>query len=620
MSIEEPDEFAARPAHRRVGVYLIGIVITGILASIMVFVVTMQSMGWPGIVIGGPNNASGAPRALTETTVSMYVSPSSRSFYVGNGGNYDTLLSPWRAYFTAQKIRVAELVTAQEIADLKPSTLILPSAVALSDDERREILAFRDRGGSVLLTWASGTRNGSGTWVGADFLAKIADTKFLGEIPKAAEVGHLIVNGESPVSLNQSAGKRIWIGNNAELSLRLKAPNSGAQFLNWSRIPERERTEETAISFYEAGEQGGRVVVFGFAESSWEHQPADIHALVNDAISWLQHKPGLIKAAWPDGKRAAQIIEMDAEQGFPNALTFAAMLKSIAFPGAFYALSSSAVQYPDVVMALNRDFELGYHGDLHTSFKDQTEAVQSQRITAMQAQMQTLVSDGKSLQGFRAPTEGYDKTTEILLRKAGIKHHVSSPNSSPGRLPFFAPIADTDIADGLIVLPRTQRDDLNLLASSVDSAVLARALEDDFKLTRANGALGLLSVHSQNLGEGQPLTQAMTNYLAFLQTQRDSVWFAGPKQVDAWWRDRERVRLVVRPSGPRVEFDLSVGGDHSVKGTSLILALPRKNQLPTVAGTKLNMPMPRVVLLDEFRASIVFDALAPGNYFYQATF
>jgi hypothetical protein len=619
MSIEEPDEFHARPAHRRVGLYLIGIAITGILASIMVFVVTMQSMGWPGIVVGGPNNAGGA-RTVTETAVAMYVSPSSRSFYTGNGGNYDTLLSPWRAYFTAQKIHAPELATAQEIADLKPSTLILPSAVALSDEERRELLAFRDRGGSVLLTWASGTRNGSGTWVGADFLVKMADTKFLGEITKTAEVGHLIVNGESAVSLNQNAGKRIWIGNNAELSLRLKGPNSAGQFLNWSRIPERERIEESAVSFVETGDQAGRVVVFGFAESSWEHQPADIHALVNDAIAWLQHKPGLIKAAWPDGKRAAQIIEMDAEQGFPNALTFAAMLKNIAFPGAFYALSTSAAQYPDVLKALHRDFEVGYHGDVHTSFKDLPEAAQRQRLAAMQAQIQTMVSDGKSLQGFRAPTEGFDKTTEILLLKSGIKHHVSGPNSSAGRLPFFAPIADTDISDGLIVLPRTQRDDLNLLAATSDAALLARELEDDFKLTRANGALGLLSVHSQNLGEGQPLTQAMTTFLGFLQTQRDSVWFAGPKQVDAWWRDRERVRLIVRPSGPRIEFDLSVGGDHPVKGTSLILSLPRKNQLPTIAGAKLNMPTPRVVLLDEYRASIIFDTLEPGNYFYQATF
>ena len=137
-------------------------------------------------------------------------------------------------------------------------------------------------------------------------------------------------------------------------------------------------------------------------------------------------------------------------------------------------------------------------------------------------------------------------------------------------------------------------------------------------LLRMRGVL--FSVHSQNLGEGQLLNTAMPGYLGYLNSQKNTVWLTTPSAINAWWRDRERFRLVVRMEGPRTEFDVAVGGKLPVNGASLILMLPRKGVMPNITGVKQNMPMPKITLLDEFRASVAFDTLAPGNYFYQVGF
>lgn len=607
-----------RPAHRRVGTYLIGIVVIGFAASILVFTMTMQGMGWSPAVVGGASAAM--PGANAGGGLVLYVSPQNRRYYADAGGNYEALLSPWRKYLADSQLKAKELTQVAQINALDGGTLVLPSAAVLSPDERRAILAFRDRGGSVLATWATGTRGQAAEWVGWEFLDQLGGAKYQGDLPRSAEARHLILNGESPVAFSQGAGKRILLGSNAEPALRLKGPAVAARFMDWTRTPERSRADEGAVIYAEAGPKSGRTVIFGFAESSWEYQMTDIHALVSDSLSWLAHRPGLVKAAWPYGKKSAQVVEMDTEEGFANARALAGMMRAIDYRGAFFVLTSSAVAFPDVLKDLHRDFEVAYHGDVHTSFKGQSRELQQQRITGMVSQLQTVIPQTDAVQGFRAPTEGYDKTTDILLLKAGLKHHLAGPGEAPLRLPFFAPIEGTDISNGLLILPRTQRDDLNLLAAAQDPQQLTQAMIDDLNLARDNGALGVLSVHSQNFAEGQPVHQAMPAYLAYLRSQRESIWLAAPSAIDAWWRDRERLRMKVRQVGPRIELDLSVGGKLPVRGGSLTVMLPRKGVLPSISGLKLGMPVPKVSLLDDFRATIVFDTLEPGDYFFRITF
>ena len=611
------DQRQSHPFFKRIGSWLPTMIILGLAVPLLIYLAIMQSMGWRTPVLG----VRGVIAYVTsgESDVMLYASPNSRAYLAGIGGNYETLLVPWRTYFLDRKLAVKEIEDATQLRNLKKGVLVLPSAVALSEEERAEILAFRAKGGAILTTWATGTRNGKGDWEGWQFLETLG-AKVLGEIPSAAEVNHLILTGESPVSHSHPAGQRIGLGKTSESLLRATGEVVAGRFMNWARITETERRNEGAIVYTEASVESGRVVFFAFAESTWESRPLAAYAFIDDAMQWLQREPAIVLAAWPNGKRAAQIIEMDTEDGFANALSFASIMQALDYPATFYVLTSVGKLFPDVVTLLARDFEVGYHGDVHDSFKGQTATIQEQRLQNMRREMASVLPDTKGITGFRAPTEGFDETTEQLLPKYGIRHHASGPNDTEARLPFFAKIEGLAKEDSLVVLPRTQRDDINLNLEKLTVDQTTQALIDDFDLVVNTGSLGLLSIHSQNFKPDSTLPKAMPGFLVHTKQRRALVWKARAGEVADWWRERERIKLSYNNTGKRLQFNITVTGDKPVIGTSLVMMMPQRGLLPIVQPTKIGGIKPVVSLIDNYRATILFDSLNPGNHVYQATF
>ena len=143
---------------------------------------------------------------------------------------------------------------------------------------------------------------------------------------------------------------------------------------------------------------------------------------------------------------------------------------------------------------------------------------------------------------------------------------------------------------------------------------------DDFDLARETGALGWLSVHSQNFKPDDVLFKALPAYLAHVKKNYGTMWLANAGQVANWWRERDRFKLSSQQLGQRLEFNITITGDQPVSGVSMIVMLPQKGVLPTVRTLKIGFKEPVVSKIDDFRAAVVFDTLAPGNYAYQVTF
>ncbi|AGX86476.1 polysaccharide deacetylase family protein [Candidatus Symbiobacter mobilis] len=611
------DRRSRRSPFLRIGLYLPLLAIMVVAGAVLIFVMTMQQIGWRVPVIG----VSGAMAHFAQPgqQVVLYASPNTTRYFQRIGGNYTNLLDPWRKYFEGRNLPFDEIDDPALLQALPAGVLVLPSALALSLQEREAIEGFRSRGGGVLATWATGTRSDTGDWAGWKFLEGLG-AKWVGELPAESESRHLTMNGEMPVSSQMEAGSRLWMGKTTEALLRLSGESIAGRFMNWPRILEEERKAEGAVLYSETSPSVGRAVVYAFAETSWEARPLHAHQIIDDTLRWLRREPVIVRAAWPNGVQAAHILEMDTEEGFPHAIDFAAMLRDIRGKATFYLLTSLAVQYPQVVQALAAEFEVGYHGDEHVSFRGQPATEQEQRIVRMISQLQSVLGDTSHIRGFRAPTEGYDPTTEILLQKHGIRHHAADPNRQEGRLPFIAKLEGIKPDQSLVVLARTQRDDINLGLAEQNSQRTLQALIDDFDLAQSMGALGLLSVHSQNFGPGSVLRSAMPPFLAHVQRYRDRLWLASAGEVAHWWQDRERVKLSSVYAGRRLEFDVTVRGAEPVYGLSLTLFTPEKGKMPTIVGTKVGTRLPTVRSIDPYRAALVFDQLAPGNYAFRATF
>ncbi len=593
----------------------------GILIPLLVFTIMMNTLGWPSPLVGLRGVV--AYFAPTSTRVMFYTSPVTRTYFSKIGGNYDTLLTPWRSYFRSRNRDVAEIDDLSKLRGLSNGVLILASTVAMGETERAEIAAFRSRGGSVLSTWATGTRNGNGDWEGWQFLETLG-AKTVGEVSTESENRQLILTGESPLSHTHPSGQRIWMSKTSESLLRFKGDRVAGRFMNWARVIDDASKDEGAIIYAETAQSltsSSRTVAFAFAETSWESHPLATYGLIDDTIKWLLRESVVVKSAWPNGKQFAQVIEMDTEEGFPNALPFANLLRStLEYRPTFYVLTSVAKAFPDVITQLAKGFEIAYHGDVHDSFKGQLVSLQEQRITNMQQQLASVLPGVKNITGFRAPTEGYNAVTERLLQKYGIRHHAVDPARTEGRLPEFLKQEDVELVDSIVLLPRSQRDDINLARENLNIEQTAQALIDDFNLSLATGALGWLSVHSQNFKPDDVLYKAMPTFLDHVKKNKDTMWLATAGQVADWWRERDRFKISYKQLGQRIEFNVTVTGNKPVSGGSMTVMLPQKGVFSTVKALKIGMKEPVVKKIDEFRSSIVFDTLEPGNYAYLATF
>lgn len=217
---------------------------------------------------------------------------------------------------------------------------------------------------------------------------------------------------------------------------------------------------------------------------------------------------------------------MDTEDGFANAIPFASIVKSLDYPATFYLHTSIAKLFPDVVTRLANGFGIGYHGDVHDSFEGQSSQQEELRILMMQSDLNSPLPGTKALTEFRAPTQGYDTTTEQLLQKYGARHHAVDPNRTEGRIPISAKLEGISKEDTIISLLHTRRNDINAYRESLSAKQMAQAPISGVDLAVEYDELGLLNIHGQNFKTDSPLAKAMPRLLVHMKQRSKEAWIA----------------------------------------------------------------------------------------------
>ncbi|MFZ4479374.1 MAG: polysaccharide deacetylase family protein [Rhodoferax sp.] len=559
-------------------------------------------------------------------SVYLYSSPITAAFFTANGTSYDDLKQRWREYFRPYGKSFREVSRANLIAGLKPGVLVLGSAALLDEPERKAIRTFAESGGSILVTWGTGVRDGRGQWTGYGFLEDLLQMKVIGKVMQedSKENATRFLNpfGDGPLSWNVPAGQRIFLGEVAETPIRVESANLAARYFSWERYP-APRDSNGAIAFLEKG--GSRRVYLGFSESSWEYdERIELPNLIDSVMAWLKRDTSIYKAAWPNGISSAQLLEMDTEEKYLNALNLSRDLDAANLRGTFYSLTSIARQHREAVQSLSERHEIGYHGEVHVGFKGKTPEAQAKRLNIMVTEMQDTVGSRAlpMVTGFRAPTESWDSNTEKVLRKLGVRHNVTGPSASEGRLPFFSESEPgLKPADAIVGLPRTQMDDLNFLGLRVSAAKAAELIMMDFDYSREAGALSVLSVHSQNYAAGDLMTKIAPPYIKKLQQHRDSVWTASGREIADWWQARERVAFKpVKGASNRLAFEVRDPG--KVKGVTFLVTHPAIDAAPrSITAVSANAPLPELKRIDAYRSALIFrQELNAGSYAYTLNF
>lgn len=564
-----------------------------------------------------PNNGTDTVSS-TMSEIYLFNSKKTGEHFAANGGDYEQILDQWHYYFDTRGIKYTNVENLT--GELKPGTLILPSAVVLDSRERAAIKSFEDNGGSVIATWSTGARGDSGDWAGYGFLQEQFGIKVSSEMKAQDSEKFLVVYGETPVAYTLNAGSRIWLGLDEihEYPLRVSGgENIAGRFMDAARSPGDTAPNE-AIVYNETG--ASRRVYFSFAETSWRFDQKKIYTLLDDTLNWLQRRPDDYLGNWPYPYRAAQIVEMDTEQGYPNATNFADQLNSYGYSGTFYSLTSVASHYPEVVRQLETRHEIAYHGDVHDAFRGQSRDIQSQRLDNMQQELRPVVANPAKLTGFRPPYELSDEIVESLLFKKGFRHILRNSDETEAMLPYLSSVSPKDFTKGLIVLPRTQRDDMNLIKKGVDTPEMIKAMNMDFDQTREFGGLGILSVHSQNFETDSPIAKSTAAFLAHIKSSGNKTWVAPSGAIETWWRERSLFKSRLTGTPNRMLLNITVKAPGTRHDISLIIINPERDAQLKIRVAKVSMTQPVAVPLDAYRTAVVFHGLSAGDYSYYLSY
>lgn len=621
MTMEDPREFASRPAYRKVGVYLLGLAISLLSVSILVYSLMMQGIGWPVDA-----NEAGANKNLewgrSKAHIQLYVAEGTQQYFDKAGGSYQNLLSPWQNYFR-QKDQTYHLISQPEQIQFTPdSILVLPSAVALSESELQAIWNFYQRGGSLFLSWATGTRHADGSWRSWDFLEKVSNSKFIEEYKIDSPWRSLFLRGESPLTHELDSGQKVWLGNTNETFLRLRSLESDAWFLNKSATSlQHAAFADAAIIHTESTSGLGRVAVFCFPETTWEYQPHLISKILDGTFDWLSRRPILKRSLWPMGREAAEIVLVDVTRSAAaDAVRIRDFLGQRTIP-ATYVVNDSFLTDPVWNQPVAPHIRFETLRTLNTANHEGPAAASSAPslvLTRAPAQVQDAAESVSW--GIHTGTLPSKVLGPQQLFAAGYRHQINKSAELNSRQPQFAILEKNILGDRFVIIPDGQESVATITGSSTSEAEQLSQLNLELRLTRESSSLGLLKLRAEDFNpKGMP-ANSIIRHLESMKDQEQVVWLATSNDVSRWWKRREQFKLKARHTSVRIDFDMTILGNDVFEGASLVLQLPQKGRMPRVKGQKIGSPEPRVSLRTPYVAVISFDPLRPGNYSYTATF
>lgn len=552
--------------------------------------------------------------------VLLYASPTTRAYFAALGIDYQKNIDTWADFLNRSDIGFVVADSVDKLATPGTDVLLLPSAVALAENEKQAVAAFRDNGGSVLATWLTGVRGELGEWRGFGFMESTLNTKVLGTTEADTDDTFLMPHGDSPVTHRVAAGLRVWVERAKEwFPLRLRGANSAAEIMDWSRNVKPGKSS-SVMSFDERASTAGkssRAVVLGYPERLWlSAERSAIDPMAQDALSWLARRPDAYAATWPWPHRSALVLAIDAPDTLSDSdLRYARLAEDLGGRASYFLLTEQAAAGAKLVKDIQaRGHEIAYLGDRFLAFKDQPASMQGRRLDAMVVEMKAAGIDPGAQPGFRTPMEAYDAVTERLLRDRGFAYHIGDPGSSEARLPFIAPGSKSPRP--LVSLPRTQNGPDDALAEGDPVQAMLGFLEE-FDLAEQMSGLSVIRIPNQSvLNDAQ-----WADFSSRAKAKGSRMWMATATQVADWWREHERVRVSLDADVTPALLTVVVSGDAPLHmPASVLVNLPEAGSMPRLVADSAGAVVPRVAAFDAWRAALILEGLAPGTHRWFVSF
>jgi len=473
----------------------------------------------------------------TEFSAYLYTSQSSGGFY-DDVDYYPDILDSWEGLLQDAGARVTRIRNAESVAALGSSDLLVAaSAVCLSAEEVAALRGFAERGGGLLLTWATGARDSSCTWQGWNALSTLTEVTDFNTLERRDAV-YLTVPSGLPLTAGLGPATRIELRYESQLALATEGPR--VYWSDWAlnSEPAEETVGMDAAAWLGKTEAGGRIVWFGFriGHGASEQDEEQLSRLFRNAVWWAAGVPVVELSPWPHGNQSALLLSQDVESQFANSANLARVAREKAVPATFFVVSQLGVDYPAIADLLKEVGEVGSHTSDHAVVAGRPLIDQRARLNRTQGELDAWA--GTRAVGLRPPEERFDEATLRAWASAGGTYIVGTNESRQGSPEVF------DTPDGRIVLlPRIIKNDYNVYVQ--DGAMRSRRLTEAYlagmSKINALGALAVVSLRTQVGGEGARV-QVVADVIDSARAQGDW-WFATGREMTEWWLARWETAL-----------------------------------------------------------------------------
>jgi hypothetical protein len=559
------------------------------------------------------------PSVAIKPTVLVYASQASSAYMSTLGRDASESVQAWESLLRKQSIPYKLVQTVGQLNMAEPTTLVLPSTVALSDQEKQAVVVFQRKGGAVLSTWLTGVRNEKGSWQGFGFMERVLGAKVVGTTEDNEDATYLVPHGDNPVSYHSPAGLRIWMARTKGwLPLRLVGKHSAANFMDWSRSAASVKHSSTVV-FDEREQLTGntsRSVVLGFPEQLWPSVDAQtLEPLILDALMWATHQPSAYLAAWPNPYSSAFTLAIDAADTMSETdLSYGKLTGDLGGRATYFVITEQAESAAAILKKIKSDgHEIGYLGDQFEEFKDQSTASQSKRIDTMVRDMRNADIQLATPVGLHPPMEAYDKTTLKILRDRKFGYLVGGLDATESRLPF---LLESDENAPLIVLPRTQSDPEDLISQGDPAAGLKLFFSE---LDLSDKMAGLTVIRLSN--RSSLTSSQFADFSDYLKLRRKHLWMASAGQIASWWRERENIAVTFDTTTIPPLLRVSIRGESPVQNAASVwINLPKTGQSMHLTPASQPIPAPKITPIDRWRAAVVLKDFPPGDYHWHVSF
>lgn len=584
----DPVPRARKPWHWLGGLLVLGILAAGLVAAALLLwenVDIRRLAGTPrapgGWVLPDPVPPAGPARPEATFRAALFRSAASARFFP-DSAYYPGLLASWERLVAEAGGEAVVVEGAEEVRALDPTALLVaPAAVCLGTQEVETLQGHADRGGGLLLTWATGARDGACEWTGWDALKGLTGALEVRQLDRRP-AAYLTVPAGLPLAAGLDPGTRIELRWDAQVALTAGGPR--AYWSDWAMNPAPAQAEggSDAAAWFGRTEGGGRVVWFGFSASQGarETDRGRLEALIRGGILWAAGVPAAEILPWPGGARAALVVAQGVGWEFGNSAVLAAVARERGFPVTFFVLSRMALDFPDLAEVLREAGEVGSQTSDQTVLAGLPYQDQLTRLRRSWSEIRGWAGD--SARGLRPPEERFDENTLRAWRALGGTYLVAV-NDARGASPE---LFDTP-AGRVALLPRIIKDDYNVLVQEgrMASRHLLEAYLEGMEKVWALGGLALVSVHSQVAGT--PRRIGVVGEVADSARTRGGWWLAAAGEVADWWLARRAASVTVLRAAEGLEVVVTAGAEAPLGDAWVGVSLPDglAGRVPELDGT-----------------------------------